>query len=71
MEYRDKEFKFTRETKSAYYYGHKGENGTGVDKSDDGTVQKKVVLQKVSIKHEVFGETFSFVLILFYFLFPF
>lgn len=46
VEYRDKAFKFSRETKSAYYYGHKVENGTGVDKSDDGTVQKKVVLQK-------------------------
>lgn len=46
VEYRDKEFQLARETKSAYYYGHKNGKSEGVDKSDEGAGQKKVVLQK-------------------------
>ena len=47
MEQRDKEFQFSRETKSAYYYGHKN----GVDKSDSADEQKRVVLQRVGFTH--------------------
>ena len=48
VEHRDKEFKLSRETKSAYYYGHKTGATEGVDKSDTATAQKRVILQNVS-----------------------
>lgn len=55
VEHRDKEFKLSRETKSAYYYGHKTGATEGVDKSDTATAQKRVILQNAgSSDHKLF-----------------
>ena len=48
VDYRNEnEFKLNRESQSAYYYGKKyGEDGR-VDITDDASVQKRVVLERV------------------------
>ena len=49
IQYRDKEFKLSRETKSAYYFSDNAvSDDQGADKNGTTVVQKRVVLQKVS-----------------------